>query len=101
MSEVSIDVRRYDVVDVLKKLNDEFPYLKFVTEDRVLRVGLGEYNHHIFMLKRLNKNTFETPIKTSISLRENETLMEDEYQKISRKIYESFEELVPKIAVND
>lgn len=77
---------KYDVVDLYRKLENEFPHIEFITEDEILK---GKTIHR-FKLRTLNKIEFKPPIKTTIFIEKNKEITENGYRKIALNIEKSF-----------
>lgn len=77
---------KYDVVDLYQKLEKEFPYIEFITEDEIIK---GKTIHR-FKIRTLNKAEFNPPIKTTILIEKNCEIDEKEFQKISDNVRNSF-----------
>jgi len=72
----------YDTIEVFRKLQVDFPHLKFEIRSEV---GVNR-----FYLTELSNRKFENPIKTSILINESKNLTEKQYNTIHRKMCESF-----------
>lgn len=79
-----------DVIDLYEQLQKKFPYVEFIIVETEKSVGFSKYKFHEFRLKRYHNQIFETPIKTSISIRQDANLDTDDYFAIEKMMYESF-----------
>lgn len=82
---------KMDVVDVFKKLRNDFPEVGFIVLNNKRKNNGGvEKSYYDFKLTSLRGVTFSDPIKTSISMEENTYIDETEYMKIQKKMRQSF-----------
>jgi D-serine dehydratase len=79
-----------DVVDLITRLKREFPHVELVVDEEVKKQGIWENTFHVLKLTKLLGHRFEKPIKTSISLKKDSYISENEYQTIKNMMNESF-----------
>lgn len=80
-------VRNIDIVDIITKLNKKFPYVEFIVKEEIRSNHLSFYR---FYLKKLLFQTFEPPIKTSISFLKDDYIDDHDFYQLELKMYESF-----------
>jgi hypothetical protein len=80
-------VRNIDIVDIITKLNKKFPYVEFIVKEEIRSYNRSFYR---FFLKKLLSQTFEPPIKTSISFLKDDYIDDHEFYQLELKMYESF-----------
>lgn len=82
--------RKIDAIDIYNELKKRFPHVEFVIEEKIIKKNMNEYGIFVFKLKKLLNTTFEPPIKTSISILQDEELDTDEFWRIETMMQESF-----------
>ena len=90
MSKTKNKEKRFDVVDVYRKLKKHFPHVKFVTEDVQVPIGRVTHTFHKFRLKKFNGQKFDPPLKTTISILKNDEISKEEFKVIRNNMTISF-----------
>jgi hypothetical protein len=84
--------KKFDVVDVYRKLKKHFPHVKFVTEDVQVPIGRVTHTFHEFRLKKYNGQKFSPPLKTTISILKDDEITKEEFKVIRNNMIIAFGE---------
>lgn len=79
-----------DTVDVLRKLEKDFPHLQFHVIEEKRPHSKPLHRLYLVAMDGVGLQNFEKPIKTSIALLEDHYITEQEYSVIYNKMFESF-----------